>query len=101
DGLTPDQEVAGGNEVRDRLGEERLRAESAARVDREPGRVAPHLRVEADVVHRRLRAVVRAALERDLEYARQRQVQRIEEEVLVDREAIRRHVERLVGRRPG
>src|SRR5206468_1663985 len=69
------------------------------RVQREAARAVARLRIETDVVDRRLRAVVLAALDRDLELARQGQVERVEEEVLVDRDAVRRDVEGLAGRR--
>src|SRR5262249_52700063 len=43
DRLAPDQQVVGRNEVGDVLGQEWLRAQSPARVDREPARAIAHL----------------------------------------------------------
>ena len=71
--------------------------EAAAGPEREAALRRPAaLRVGADVVDRHLRAVERAALDGDLELARQREVERIEEEVVVDGEDVGCDVERLV-----
>src|SRR5262249_18406274 len=74
DRLAPDEQVVGRNEVGDVLGQEWLRAQSPTRVDREPARAIAHLGVDPDVVHRRLGAILRAALDGDLELPRQGQV---------------------------
>src|SRR5439155_24482745 len=55
DRLAPDEEVLGGHEVADRLGEERLRSETAAGEDGEAARAVAEPGVEPDVVHRALR----------------------------------------------
>src|SRR5262249_50307801 len=93
DRLAPHPHVLGGDEARDVLARKWRRAEAAAGPQREAALAVPDLRIEADVVDRDLGAILSTSLDGDLELPRQREVERIEEEVVVDRHAVRRDVE--------
>ena len=66
DRFAPDEEVFRRDELRHRLGEEGLRPEAAARPERESLHPTKQRCIGPDVVHRHLRAVLRASLDGDL-----------------------------------
>ncbi len=100
-----DQDVLDRHEVAHAVRQIRLRAQPAGDGEREaldaPAALVPHVGVQPDVVDRTLRAIALAVADRDLELPRQREVQRVEEKVVVDQLDVGRDVEGLVGEQAG
>src|SRR5262245_46695300 len=84
DSLGDDEHIFRRDELAHRTRQERLRAQPATRVHRETRLPGTQTREKADVVDWGLRAVVRAARERDLELTWEGEVQRMEEKILID-----------------
>ena len=87
-------DLAGPHELVQHEGILRRRREAARRDDPEPGLAVLDRRDEAEVVDGGLRAVRRAAAERDLELARERRGEGVTEELPRDGLGVGRHVER-------
>ena len=103
DGLRAVEHLVGGQELVQHAARARQRRGAAGDGDLEavhgPAVDLLHARVPADVVDRRSDVIGRAALERDLELARQDGAQRMAEEVARQRLGVRRDVERFVRAR--
>ena len=91
------QHLFGGNEILHRLGEKRLRPKAPSGQYAEARDAVFQMGVEGDVVNWPLHAVVAAARKGNLELAGEREIQRVEEKVFVQREGIGNHIERLPG----
>jgi hypothetical protein len=96
DGLGVGERVLRSEKIAQRQSEVRRGSEPASGQHPKASGSLPDPRVEREVVEDSLSFVVGAARERRLEFSRQRDVQGMEEKVVVESEGIGQHVERLV-----
>ena len=98
DRLRDGEHLALGDELEELAAARAHERGAAARRDAKAASAVARARVEAEIVHERVRVVRPAAGERDLELARERARERMPQEVACERARVGRRVEHLVRR---